>query len=412
MNREIRSLLFSTLYPNSVRELHGVFVETRLRELLRAGQVEARVLAPVPWFFSDHPRYGTYALHARTPQFEHRNGVDVFHPRYLLPPKVGMTVAPFVLAAAALPAARRIIEAGFDFDLIDAHYFYPDGVAAALLAMWLDKPFIITARGSDLTLIGRHAAPRRLMKWAAGRASACLGVSRSLVDILRGWGVPSDKLHVLRNGVDLNRFTPLPIESSRRAVGMPGDGPAVLMVGHLVELKGHALVIDALPKLLAEFPSLQLLIVGEGPERARLEARIRRLGLSEQVRMPGAVANESLSTWYSAADLLVLASSREGWPNVLLEAMACGTPVVSTRCGGAPEVVASADAGCLVEERNPDALARAIATQLRSRATRERVRRYAEHFSWQATSREQLKLFRRVQSVSSGLAPRSEINPS
>lgn len=401
--RPIRTLLFSTLYPSSVRETHGIFVETRLRELLRAGRVETRVLAPVPWFFSSHPRFGAYGLQARTPRFEHRNGVDVVHPRYLLPPKVGMTVAPFVLAAAALPAARRIIEQGFDFDLIDAHYFYPDGVAAALLAMWLGKPFVVTARGSDLTLIGRHGLPRRLMQWAAGRASACLGVSRSLVDILRDWGVPPDKLHVLRNGVDLHRFAPLPVESSRRAIGVASD-PVLLMVGHLVELKGHAFVIDALPKLLAEFPGLQLLIVGEGPERARLEARIRRLGLAAQVRMPGAVSNESLSTWYSAADVLVLASSREGWPNVLLEAMACGTPVVATRCGGAPEVVASADAGSLVDERDSDALAQAIATQLRSRPPRERVRRYAEKFGWQATSDAQEALFAAAVSASEGRA--------
>lgn len=392
MPHPIRSLLFSTLYPSSVREVHGVFVETRLRELLRRGDIHTRVLAPVPWFFSGHPRFGHYALNARTPHFEQRNGIDVFHPRYPLPPKVGMSVAPFLLAAAALPAARAIAAQGFDFDLIDAHYLYPDGVAAALLAGWLRKPFIVTARGSDLTLIGRHALPRALMRWAAARASAVCGVSRSLVDILQGWGVAPSKLHVLRNGVDLERFTPLPVEASRQALALHRS-PVLLMVGHLIERKGHAIVIDALPALLRSFAGLQLVIVGDGPERARLEAQVLRLGLQAQVRLAGAVANESLAPWYSAADLLVLASSREGWPNVLLEAMACGTPVVATRCGGVPEVVTSPDAGSLIDEREPAAVARAILAQLLVRLPRERVRAHAERHSWKATSEAQAALF-------------------
>ena len=401
--RSIRSLLFSTLYPSSVRPGHGVFVETRLRELLPGGRVEARVLAPVPWFFSGHPRWGGYAMHARTPRAERRNGIEVVHPRFLLAPKVGMTAAPLALAAAALPAARQMIREGFDFDLIDAHYFYPDGVAAALLAGWLDKPLVITARGSDLTLVGRHAVPRAWMRWAAGRASACAGVSRSLVDILETWGVPRHKLHVLRNGVDLERFAPRPAQAARRAVGA-GSGAVLLMVGHLVELKGHAVVIDAMPTLLATHPGLELLIVGDGPERPRLEAQVQRLGLAANVRFEGAVANEALADWYSAADLLVLASSREGWPNVLLEAMACGTPVVATRCGGVPEIVTSPDAGSLIDERDPAAVARAILDQLHARIPRERVRAWAERFSWKATSDAQVALFAAATAAGEGSA--------
>lgn len=390
--RPIRTLLFSTLYPSSVRPGHGIFVETRLRELLRAGRVEARVLAPVPWFFSGHLRWGRYALHARTPRAERRSGIEVVHPRYVLAPKFGMTAAPVTLAAAALPAARRMIHEGFDFDLVDAHYFYPDGVAAALLAGWLGKPLVITARGSDLTLIGGHVLPRTWMRWAAGRASGCIGVSRSLVDILASWHVPQRKLHVLRNGVDLERFVPRQVAAARQVVGA-GRGPVLLMVGHLVELKGHSIVIDAMSTLLPDHPKLELLIVGDGPERSGLEAQVRRLGLSAHVRFAGEIANEALADWYSAADLLVLASSREGWPNVLLESMACGTPVVATACGGVPEIVTTPDAGRLADAREPAAMARTIAAQLRAHAPRERVRAHAERFSWQATSDAQVALF-------------------
>ena len=120
----IRTLLFSSLYPSSVRPGHGIFVETRLRELLGSGRVCTRVVAPVPWFFSTHPRFGTYARMARTPRHEVFRGVDVSHPRYFLPPKVGMTIAPLSLAMGALPALRRLQRDGFDFDLIDACLLY------------------------------------------------------------------------------------------------------------------------------------------------------------------------------------------------------------------------------------------------------------------------------------------------
>jgi len=164
--RPIRTLLFSTLYPSSVRPGHGIFVETRLRELLQSGQVATQVVAPVPWFPSTNPRYGDYARMAATPAQEVHNGISVLHPRYLLPPKVGMSLAPFLLALGALPTLKKIIRSGFDFDVIDAHYYYPDGVAAALLARYFNKPLVVTARGSDVNLIANFAVPRSLMRWA------------------------------------------------------------------------------------------------------------------------------------------------------------------------------------------------------------------------------------------------------
>ena len=134
MREKIRTLLFSTLYPSSARPIHGIFVETRLRELLKSGCVQTQVVAPVPWFPWSHERFGAYAKMAQTPLFEERNGVKVHHPRYFLPPKIGQSIAPYVLAAGALPTIHRLMRDGFDFDVIDAHFYYPDGVAASLIA--------------------------------------------------------------------------------------------------------------------------------------------------------------------------------------------------------------------------------------------------------------------------------------
>ena len=165
MSDHVKVLTFSTLFPSSVRPGHGIFVETRLRELVQSGKVQSRVVAPVPWFFSTHPRYGEYARMAETPSREIYNGIDVLHPRYFIPPKVGMNMAPLALAMGSMPAVKRLLTEGFDFDLIDAHYYYPDGVAAALLGRYFQKPFTVTARGSDLNLISQYALPRRMMQW-------------------------------------------------------------------------------------------------------------------------------------------------------------------------------------------------------------------------------------------------------
>ena len=360
----MRVLTFSTLFPSSVRPGHGIFVETRLRELLKSGQVESRVVAPIPWFPSTSERFGDYARMARTPQRESRNGIDVLHPRYLLLPKVGMTLAPLAMALGARGAVQKLLDEGFDFDVIDAHYFYPDGVAAALLGRWFNKPFTVTARGTDLNLIPQYALPRRMMQWAAGRAAACIGVCAALVDVLRGWGMAAGKLHVMRNGVDLERFHPLPREQARAELGLDG-APLLLSVGYLIERKGHHVAIEALAQLLPEHPGARLVIVGEGEERERLQALALELGVAERVTLAGARPNTELLRWYSAADVFLLASSREGWANVLLEAMACGTPVVATDIWGTPEVVTPASGGRLVAERSGEAFAAAILDLLR-----------------------------------------------
>lgn len=390
--RKIRLLTFSTLYPSSVRPGHGIFVETRLRELLASGEVEVRVVAPVPWFPSTALRWGDYARMARTPARETHHGIDVLHPRYALPPRVGMTIAPLSLALAAAKALLQLQREGFDFDLIDAHYYYPDGVAAALLARWFNKPLTITARGTDLNLIPQYTLPRRMMQWAASTAQASIGVSNALVNVLRGWGIADERLHVMRNGVDLQRFRPLPQSEARGRLGLTG-APLLLSVGNLVALKGHDIAIDALARLLPKFPQARLVIVGQGPEQGRLLDHAQRLGVADRVTLAGAQPNAELLHWYSAADVFVLASSREGWANVLLEAMACGTPVVATDICGTPEVVRPASGGRLVA-RDAAALSAAVESLMADKPDRAAVRRYAEGFSWQATTAAQLALFR------------------
>lgn len=396
----IRTLLFSTLYPSAARPLHGIFVETRLRHLLATGAVETRVVAPVPWFPSTDPRFGDWARMAATPAVERRHEIEVSHPRYLLPPKVGMSIAPFALALGARRAIAKLIGEGFDFDLIDAHYYYPDGVAAGLLAHWFGKPFVVTARGTDLNVLPQFAIPRRLIQWTARRAAASIGVSKALIQVLAGLNAPTERLIALRNGVDLQRFRLLDKAECRRALGLPASARIVLTVGHLVELKGNDIAIDAITRLRQQGINAILAIVGDGEERGRLQAQAAARGIAESVRFAGAVTNAELAPWYAAADCLVLASSREGWPNVLLESMACGTPVVATRLASTPEIVRESVAGELFEPRDAETLAIAVDKVLQRRTDQRALRTYAEQFGWDATSRAQVELFASVLATS------------
>lgn len=386
----ISLLVFSTLFPNAETPHHGVFVENRLRHLLAEGSVSARVVAPVPWFPFTGDRFGSYAAFARVPAREERNGVTVDHPRYPLLPKIGMTLAPTLLYRWSLPALRRVIAAEGPFDLIDAHYFYPDGVAAVMLGRALGLPVTITARGTDINLIPRFAAARRQILWASRHAAQMIAVCRALKDEMTAIGIEGDRITVLRNGVDLAQFRPVDRDAARRRLGL--GGPTLLSVGGLVTRKANDLTIAALPEL----PDMTLLLAGEGPEEDALRALAARLGVADRVRFLGRVGHGSLAELYTAADALVLASSREGWANVLLEAMACGTPVVASNVWGTPEAVAAPEAGVLMEDRTSAALARAVRRLFASLPDRAATRRYAEGFSWDETTRGQLVLFRRI----------------
>ena len=386
----MKILTFSTLFPNSEKPGHGIFVETRLRHLVASGRVESRVVAPIPWFPSTNPRFGNYARFAKAPRHEVRHGIEVSHPRYPVLPKVGMSIAPFLLAQAVKPAIGRLIDEGFDFDLIDAHYFYPDGVAAAMLARYFNKPLVITARGSDITLFPGYALPRRQILWAARRADAVITVCNALRDEVVAMGIDADRVVSLRNGVDLQLFRP----TERTANPMF----TLLAVGHLVPVKAQDLIIGALPLL----PDVRLVLAGDGPDRAKLENLARELKVSDRVTFLGAVPQAQLRGHYGSADALVLSSSREGWANVLLEAMACGTPVVASRVYGTPEVVAAPEAGVLMRERSYQGVADAVNALRANYPDRAATRRYAERFSWDDTTEGQIRLFESLLSVPCG----------
>ena len=369
----MKALIFSTLYPNAAQPRHGIFLENRVRSLVNSERVDVKVVAPVPWFPSKSTLFPKYRAYAMAPHCETRHGIRVLYPRYPVVPKLGMPVAPYLLAAASIRPLRGLIKDGYDFDFIDAYYFYPDGVAAALLGWYLNKDVIITAFGNDITLIPKHVLPRCMIQWAAKRAAAitsvCLALKNDMIDL----DIPENDIEVILHGVDLDLFRPARNRQAlRERLGLTRT--TLLMVGHLIKRKNHALVIDALSKL----PGLELLIAGDGEEERSLRELAVSLGVAERVRFLGHVEHSELPAYYGAVDILILASIREGIPNALMESIACGTPVVATTAGGIPEVVCAPEAGVLLGLRTPDALVTSVQTLLENYPDRAATRRLAD----------------------------------
>ena len=388
MGAPVRLLTFTTLYPHAGLPNQGIFVENRLRHLVGTGKATSTVLAPVPWFPSRHPRFGAWSRFAMAEAEELRHGLRVLHPRYAVIPKIGMVAAPAALYAAAKRVLARLLRQGLQVDVIDSHYLYPDGVVAVALGRRFGLPVVMTARGSDVTQLPEHPTPCRMIRGAMAGADAMISVSAGLKTAMVALGAEPDRITVLRNGVDLAQFRPPSDRDALRAeLGL--DGPTLLSVGHLIPRKGHHHVIEGLPRL----PGWRLLIAGEGPERGRLEAIAARAGVADRVRFLGAVPHAALGRTYGAADILVLASSREGWANVLLEAMACGTPVVASNIPGNPEVVQGPEAGLIMGENTAGGVAAGVQALWAARPDRGGVRGYAEGFSWDATSEGQLAVF-------------------
>ena len=390
-------LTFTTLFPNARQPVHGLFIRNRMEAFTRRYGHKWTVVAPVPWFpklpFAVSPMYDAYA---RVAAKEEDRGYPVYHPRYLVTPVVGMKQYGGWMAQGAAATVRRI-HAQTPIDVIDAHYAYPDGTAACRIGKELGIPVVLSARGTDLNLFTRmpDILPRIQANYRDAARLIC--VSNGLAKVALATGAEAAKISVIGNGIDPALFHALPPQAAveaRRSLGLPADKRILLSVGHLVELKGFHLAIEALAALKRD--DVIFVAVGEGAQRHGLEALAARLGVTDKVRLPGAVKQPDLPKWYAAADLFTLMSSREGWPNVVTEAQAMGLPVVATRVGDIEDLVSVPDQGMLLEERSAGALATALDGALGRQWDRDAIAKAGAARTWEAVSERLEPVFRSV----------------
>ncbi len=378
-----RLLSIATLYPSAARPRFGPFVARQLEALAARGDWDVTVINPigVPPFAT-----GRYRALADAAVTGVENGVTVHRPRFTLLPGLGGPINPAMIARAVIPLARRLHGLA-PFDLVDAQFFYPDGPAAAKIARALGLPFAVKARGSDISVWGGRAYARRAMLKAAEQAAGLLAVSGALADEMAAIGFPRDKIAVHYTGLDRSAFHPLDRAESRAmlaaacGINLPEDAPLLTTIGTLNARKGQTLVIRALARL----PAAHLLIAGEGPDRAALEALARTAGMADRVHFLGSLDHALLPRVMSAADAMVLPSIAEGLANVWVEALACGCPLVIAQAGGAREVLTGPDAG-RIAERTPQAIAAAVNDLLAAPLSRDAVASHAARFSWETNA--------------------------
>lgn len=379
----MKVLVFTTLYPNNIWPNHGVFIKERMSQFAKLDGCELKVIAPVPYFPAVKVNWRwRFSQVARR---ELRDGIEVYHPRYFLTPKVGMAFYGWMMFLSVLPVVRKLHKE-FDFDLIDAHYVYPDGFAAIQLGRLFKKPVVVSARGSDINLFKTFPLIRKLLQHVLHKADSVVAVSQALKQAIIQLGIPEEKIRCIPNGVETEKFYPMPKEQARRELGLPNQR-MIVSVGNLTPNKGFDLLVRSLRILADEFheKDLQLVIVGDGPSRRELERTIASVALNDRVRLVGSIPHDQLHVWYSAADLFCLASSREGWPNVILESLACGTPVVATSAGGIPEIICSDKFG-LLSERDERKIAATIFAALQKQWGTDDPVEYAKNYTWVRTA--------------------------
>ena len=367
----LRVLTLSTLFPDASRPRFAPFVERQTLELAAHPDVDLQVIAPIglpPWPLSSLARYADLSA---LPKTEIWKGLRVKRPKFRHWP-TQPRFDPANLAASTLP-----LVADQPIDVIDAEFFWPDGPAAIRLGKTLGVPVSIKARGSDIAYWGERR--RRDVLAAADDAAGMLAVSSALRDQMIATGMSADRIGVHYTGVDLDVFAPRDRVAAQQLLGV--WGALVGCVANRVEGKGQAILIAAV-KALAE---TTMVFIGQGPARRTLEKLAAEAGVSGRVRFTGALPQAEVARWMAAADAVALASRSEGLANVWVEALACGTPVVTTDVGGAREVLTSADYGRIVPcdaSHFADALNDVIANP-RDQAT---IRKGAERFTWGANT--------------------------
>lgn len=361
----MNAVTFTRIWPNVLQPTHGLFVEQRQLRLAARPDCDVRVVAPVPWYPS-LPGPAKWKTFAGISRRETWKGIEVEHPRYPVIPKIGLRLQGAALARVTTSLLAKMARSS-PIDVIDAHYLYPEGFAAVAAGRQLGIPTVLNAIGSDVYGLPKLPGIGALTRQAIRGADMLIAVSQPIADALVDMGASRDKIVLLPYGVDAGRFTRVPAGAAavRARLGIASHERMVLNVGRLHPMKGQDVLLDAFARLAgtAECKDVRLVIVGAGDLRADLESRARANGIADRVTFAGSVLNTELGAWYSAADLFCLPSRGEGHPNVLIEALSCGTPAVASAVGAIPEVIRPS-CGLVVPPEDVTALTQALSAGL------------------------------------------------
>jgi teichuronic acid biosynthesis glycosyltransferase TuaC len=397
----LRVLSLSTEFPNLSEPGKGLFVRSRLRAI--ASRARLVVVAPVALLDYANPQRHLFAA-LRIPQVRDERPLEILHPRWVYPPHGGWANA-FFLFARLLPVLARLRRRR-PFDMIDAHFAHPEGIAAILLGRILGLPVLVTIRGSELRY-RRQRAKRFWISWALRRADRVIAVSDGLRELAIALGVDPRRVKTVPNGINADVFFRRDRLACRSSHGIAAGERIILSAGDLAELKGHHRVIAAVKRLNDRGVRAKLLIAGgvgrSGRYADTLRQQVTADGLGDQVAFLGEVTQEALAALMCAADVFCLASATEGWPNVVNEALACGTPVVATDVGAVRQMIVSDQYGSVVPIDDGEALVEALGAALAGRWDHEAISVRGRSRSWSQVADDVLGEMRAVMAERSGI---------
>jgi glycosyltransferase involved in cell wall biosynthesis len=394
--RRLNVLALSYLFPNRSQPGYGIFVMNRLRAV--SSLCNVKVIAPVPWY-PLLQRLRPSLWKGNVPSNDTIGGLKVFHPRFPVIPRYMKWFDSLSYWWAARRVARQLLaDEGYEFDVVDVHWTYPDIVAGHRLARSRRKKFIITVRGHEALYDQEWSIRRWLVAHFLRRADFVVTLSAELRDKVVALGVRPERVGVVLNGVDLDSFRHLDRDASRAALGLPKDQKILLSVGRLTEGKGHHELVRILPELSKRQDVALYIIGGVNPEDDFSHVLLRMiadLGLSN-VHIVDRVTHDKLACWYAAADVFCLATQREGCPNVVLEALACGTPVVVTNVGAVDEIIEPGSNGFLVDPRQLSTLGPTVQEALSRTWDRQAIAARMEDWGWSACARQVMDVYRAI----------------
>lgn len=354
----MRVTAITQIWPNRIEPLAAAFNVQQFRELARLDEVEA--LVPLEAF--PFPALIGKARMARLraqPREQVVAGIPTVYFRRPYVPKLGPLLDVPGFLAALLPHLPRLARA----DVLLGTWAYPDGVATVLLARLLRKPCVIKVHGDDLHVVARQRQARQWLRRVLPHADALVSMSRGLSAELEGLGVPAGRIHQVANGVDTAVFRERGRAGARQRLGVEPDRRVAFFVGRHEPEKGIGELMCAWDRVVQDVPGAMLVLAGAGNWQARVEAWAA--ARPDSVRVLGEQPLPVLAQWHAASNVFTLPSWREGTPNALLEALACGRPAVASAVGGIPDVLNDPRRGLLVPPRDARALADALAVALR-----------------------------------------------
>jgi glycosyltransferase involved in cell wall biosynthesis len=380
----MKILVITNLFPNKLEPTKATFNKQQLYHLSKL--CELKVIAPVPWAPPIH-FIKNWKYLRNIPYHEIIDGLDVLHPRYFVIPKIGRSLYGFLFLASIFKHVRRSRDE-FNFNCIFALWAYPDGFASVLIAKILKKPILIQILGSDINHYVDYYLRRKMIYYTLKNSDAVTAVSNALKKRVIDIGIPEEKVTFNPNGVDTAKFYPSDKYETQKRLNLPQKKYIILFVGNLVSVKGISYLLEALHIIKNDFDkNILLIIIGDGILKNNLENQVKRLELIENVEFKGVRPHNEIPFWMNASDLLCLPSLNEGMPNVVLEALACGKPVVATNVGGIPEIIQNEKNGILVKPCDPEQLADAISKVLTTNWNHFDIARSVEKYSWESSAK-------------------------